>query len=650
MAIRVGEVRLPLAGRSWRGIVLLKHQDEAFRLAEEPRLIVEAPTGGGKTWTAAAPLVDALDRGEGAIFVYPTNALADDQQDSLLDLVRRAGRPVAQVCAKGDLKGDENADVLVWRVHAPALDVSRDEVGGRYRGDVLERMFERLPTRPLWWVVNPDALYLLLLARYRRSPQFWNRLQACPTLVLDEFHLYRGPSLVRALILIELAALLLGTRRFRILSATLADDVRNLLKDRFGFQAIRAEPTPSGHPILHPVDLEVVIGGQGATDGMASRICGLLESLRAEAGRGRGVPLVVLRQSVLATMRLEDELVGRGLSHGEIGVYRGLTNKAIRSMEGKTLVLGTSALEVGVDFRTSRLLFEARSAPAFVQRLGRVGRHEAGWAVFYTDHRVVNVFSRLGDTMNRAELLDLSRRILEPEEGLGGFALSSFGWAVARAALDGLRTRAFEMGAPEMFNRKVDQIERTLRERLWPILHSEQISRAVQTRLATVPWFRGGPGSVKVFDDQECHRRGSKELAEYEVELPVFFRCAVVRGSPKPGRSPVVAGYEKPRKLSLSLRARTAVIAGLHAPSPEELELRVDGQTTPWEHLLRETPHVVGLFPGCLRGHLSWREDVFESSDDRIALLDDDALVGAYVWSKDAVEPDFTSERRPLGR
>jgi hypothetical protein len=53
---------------------------------------------------------------------------------------------------------------------------------------------------------------------------------------------------------------------------------------------------------------------------------------------------------------------------------------------------------------------------------------------------------------------------------------------------------------------------------------------------------------------------------------------------------------------------------GLHAPDGSEIELRLDGATAGWERLLREGEHVVALFPH--------------------ALLDDDAIVGAYLWSR----------------
>jgi hypothetical protein len=43
----------------------------------------------------------------------------------------------------------------------------------------------------------------------------------------------------------------------------------------------------------------------------------------------------------------------------------------------------------------------------------------------------------------------------------------------------------------------------------------------------------------------------------------------------------------------------------------------------------------VGSFPANLRTDLSWREAVFDSDDGRIALLDDGALVAAFIdWRR----------------
>lgn len=611
----------------------MAHQAQCLHLAAEPRVLVEAPTGGGKTWAGAAPLVDgSVERGEGAIFVYPTNALADDQVGSLADVLRRTGCVPANVARDGSVD-EPAADVLLWRVHAGVVDEIQERLGGRTRGQALSRLLERLPLKPIWLVTNPDTLYLLCTARYALSPQIWSRLAAARTLVLDEFHLYRGPPLVRALAMIELARQLLGVERVRLLSATTPDSVRDLLIQRFGFVAVTAIATHDGRVVQHAIELSVEAAlGQAATNRIVSETARLLSTLRGEREPGH-VPLLVLRQSVLATIALEDELVAGGVSRDEIGIYRGLMSRAVRDDENKTLVLGTSALEVGVDFRTKRLVFEASSAAAFAQRLGRVGRHEPGNALFLTNPRVATAFGGVGGC-ERAELLCLAASVLGADDDLPMFPTSPFGRVVAAAAFDALRERGRDIAAPDALFSAIDDAERALFEQLdvrkLPPL--DLMSRAARARLRGSVGFRGGEGTVEVFDVREKQRRASTDLATYEVDLATFFRRAEWRGTPDTGKRPLVVGYSKPRHVAVSLNMASAVGVGLHAPLSEQIEIRVDGKATAWEVLLREREHLVGLFPAHLRGDLSWREDVFESDDGRIALLDDDAVVGAFLY------------------
>lgn len=636
MGVRVAPLRLTLASSRWRGLELMAHQAQCLGMASEPRVLVEAPTGGGKTWAGAAPLVEAaVARGEWAIFVYPTNALADDQIDSLADVLRRAGY-VPGISSDGSVS-EPSADVLLWRAHAGVLDDVQDKLGGRTRGQTMSRLLERLPAKPLWLVTNPDTLYLLCTARYALSAQLWSRLSAARALVLDEFHLYRGPALVRALAMIELARQLLGIQRFRVLSATLPESVRVLLMRRFGFSCVTATAGSEGRIVQHAIDLSVEAAqGEAATDRIVQRATDLLPSLRAERAPGH-VPLLVLRQSVLATIALEDRLVAQGLERDEIGIYRGLMSKTVRDVENKTLVLGTSALEVGVDFKTGRLVLEASSSASFAQRLGRVGRHAPGEALFLTSPRVAAAFGA-DRGCDRAELLQLAGLVLAGDDDLPSFPQSPFARAVAAAAFGALRERGSKLEAPEAFFSAIDDAERALFDQLdvHELPPLELMSRGARARLRDSVGFRGGEGTVEIFDVPEKRRRGSADLARYEVDLATFFRRAEWRGTPDTSRHPLVVGYRKPRRVAIGLNMTSIVGVGLHAPSPDQIELRIDGDPTAWEVLLREREHLVGIFPAALRDALSWREDVFESDDGRIALLDDDAIVAAFLYWKRA--------------
>lgn len=622
----------------WRGLRLMEHQARALGAAQESRLLIEAPTGGGKTWTAAVPLVEASDHGEGAIFVYPTNALADDQERSLCDLAERAGCAVGIVQSDGSWRGAPSAHVLICRVHAGMLDDVHTDLGGRFRGQQLSRLFQQLPPKPVWLVTNPDTLYLLLTARYALSPQIWSRVEPSRTLVLDEFHLYRGPALMRALCLIELAQRLLEVDRVRILSATLPAKTRELLERRLGFSRIEARPASHGRPVQHEVGFRVEAAEwQRATDGMTDVIAEQIGTLRDEARTNPGVPLVALRLSVLSAIALEDALAARGIRHEEIGVYRGLSSRAIRAMDGKSLVIGTSALEVGVDFKTTRLLFEAGSASSFAQRLGRVGRHQPGHAHFFTGARVADGLSHLGEGASRQEIFDRVSRLLGDDDELSEFVLSPWGAAVAAASFDALRSFATKRGNGELLV-TVQSAEREIGVKLFAnqlLLLTETVSHAVRRTLRN-SLFRGTGGAIEVFDVRERMRRGSAELARYEVDLPTFYRRARWEETSGVSSNPTVRAWGSPRRVSLTLRGLTFVESGLHAPTPEQVELRIDGMATQWEKCLLERPHIVGLFPETIRSRLSWRETCFDSDGGRVALLDDDALVAAYISSRNS--------------
>ena len=65
-------------------------------------------------------------------------------------------------------------------------------------------------------------------------------------------------------------------------------------------------------------------------------------------------------------------------AHGLIvGENTGLSGKSAKDKSLLAdLVFGTSTIDVGVDFKINLLIFESSDAGNFIQRLGRLGRHD----------------------------------------------------------------------------------------------------------------------------------------------------------------------------------------------------------------------------------------------------------------------------------
>lgn len=139
---------------------LYRFQEEALKLAREGRhLLIEAPTGSGKTEAFTLPIVDKIlsssQEGTQAVFIYPTKALARDQAAKFRTIEGVTG--VKFRVFDGDTPGKEREEIL------------------RERPEVI--------------VTNPDILNLHLTMP-------WSELKGLATearyLVVDEVHSYTG--------------------------------------------------------------------------------------------------------------------------------------------------------------------------------------------------------------------------------------------------------------------------------------------------------------------------------------------------------------------------------------------------------------------------------------------------------------------------
>jgi CRISPR-associated endonuclease/helicase Cas3 len=65
--------------------------------------------------------------------------------------------------------------------------------------------------------------------------------------------------------------------------------------------------------------------------------------------------------------------------HGlSVGENTGLSSQQTKLASLETdLVFGTSTIDIGVDFKINFLIYESSDAGNFIQRLGRLGRHDS---------------------------------------------------------------------------------------------------------------------------------------------------------------------------------------------------------------------------------------------------------------------------------
>jgi len=132
---------------------------------------------------------------------------------------------------------------------------------------------------------------------------------------------------------------------------------------------------------------------------------------------------------------LQDYFEPRGITVGE---NTGLTNPKERELSRqKHILVGTTTVDIGVDFHINYLIFEAYNAGSFLQRFGRLGRHP-GYPV-YEAHALLPrfVLERLADKfgedaqVERATFNETVREVFPTEQDFKEYTKR---WGVVQVA------------------------------------------------------------------------------------------------------------------------------------------------------------------------------------------------------------------------
>jgi len=360
-------------GNRWQ---LAAHQVQtihALRARTAPIIINQAMTGDGKTLAGRFQL---LSQGKSwrTFAMYPTNELAFDQVQGFDELLGSWQPPGWKNAIHKRLINAQEIDKFSY---ADDIDSTRlEDIRGMLKADYI--------------LTNPDIFHLIMNFAYQQQgiasdilPAFLaNRF---PLYVFDEFHLFGIEQTASVLIAMLLLKYLAGERqapRFLFLSATPQKMLTSLAsRVEFEFEepingcyehgeSIRSEGyrriLQETKLILHTGKLEDWI--QTHFESVIKPF--FLENQPAASG-------LIIANSVAAAHRIYAYLqLPCKAAKINLGINTGLIPKADRSRHFDLLV-ATSTVDVGVDFRINFLVFESRDAASHQQRLGRLGRHRA---------------------------------------------------------------------------------------------------------------------------------------------------------------------------------------------------------------------------------------------------------------------------------
>ncbi len=358
-----GKIPDLLKGKLPTDCKLRNHQVETFNHFNNDNISVifnSAITGDGKSFAALLPVI--CNRNLNAAMMYPTNELITDQF----------------------LKLDKYPGVK---------DVSKDRLYGEaITRLVTETEFSERPLavqsflRNQLLLTNPDLFHLLTSLKYGWKTHLKDKLSHLMSInfdyyVFDEFHTYSTDQIVSILNdLIFLSSRTGEPKKFIFLSATPKDFLLSIIC-RLGGEVVEVkgnysdEPKEDWHQILQPVDLNIDQLTEKIT--AESWVKQNISLIRDFFVRYSGSKSAIIVDSVASAKRLKKFLENE-LKELRIIENTGATGRKERSrlaQEDFDIVVATSTVDVGVDFHINFLVFEAKTAGHFIQRLGRLGRH-----------------------------------------------------------------------------------------------------------------------------------------------------------------------------------------------------------------------------------------------------------------------------------
>lgn len=430
-----------LAARLPKGWKLSQHQLATYQALRDEQVEVvinTAMTGDGKSLAGMLPLL-THSRHNGTLALFPTNEL-------ILDQFRSAGRTLTLW---------ERPEAWAGTLYGARLDELTEEISNR--PDALLKVL----TDHRLILSNPDIFHAIMQFHYQQPGRSRDHVAGklslqIEQLTFDEFHIFDTPQVIAVLV----GLLFLRTQQPKLktlfLSATPSNEAIQLLEradlhnqirlidpQREGWYYHGLNPGPEWRPILQASTLHFATPDAETwvkTDG--ERI--LLDWFRQHRPAAKGALIV---NSVATALRMTERL--RPLFERErltVECNTGITGYRTRQASYQAdLLIATSTVDVGVDFRINFLVFEALNAGTFLQRLGRLGRHsrfidrngvERRFEAF-TAYAIVPqfVYERLsmpeavaahplrdGETYTRADLAQTIQAVFPPPASFSAYA------------------------------------------------------------------------------------------------------------------------------------------------------------------------------------------------------------------------------------
>jgi CRISPR-associated endonuclease/helicase Cas3 len=363
------------------GWTLSWHQAETFKALSDPNVDVvfnTAMTGDGKSLAAYLKVMTGRNY---TLAMYPTNELARDQERQVKDYKD---------------KFQPKYDPQIYRLTGAILEdfVETQNLPSKQQG-----IIDRVDNSEIL-LTNPDIFHYIHSFRYlRRNPKNKNKGdnadklfrkidEAYKLFIFDEFHVFSSPQIASVMNSILLMKHTSVNKKFLFLSATPNEALQDFLyKANLRFRVIdpvsknkyRFSCTENWRQINQPITLvfprELEPNAKASYQWIVENAEEIILKFFLDYPGSKGA---IILNSIASVYKLSELLKPLFEQHNlKVLTNTSLTGETERSqsVDQADLLIGTSTIDVGVDFKINFLVFEAADSGNFIQRFGRLGRH-----------------------------------------------------------------------------------------------------------------------------------------------------------------------------------------------------------------------------------------------------------------------------------
>jgi CRISPR-associated endonuclease/helicase Cas3 len=467
---------------------------EALRNPDIDVVFNTAITGDGKS--LAAYLLAMID-GVSTMATYPTNELARDQQKQVQKY-------------KDEFQPEK--DPQIYRLNAAILEdfIETNKLPTKQSG------LTNLSNQAEILLTNPDIFYYIHDFRYLRrfkkdgktkgenANKLFSKIDDNYNLfIFDEFHVFSSAQVASIFNAILLIKHTVPNKKFLFLSAT----PNNLLMDFCDKSGLNYEP-------INPAEKEKYCFSENGTQwrqisqpitlffpqtlepSLSSSYDWLIENCESVILKFfqdyPGSKGAIILNSIAAVKKLvkhfKDIFKTFNLEVRENTGLTGETEKS-ESVEKADLLIGTSTIDVGVDFRINFLVFEGADSGNFIQRFGRIGRHKDFHPYPYHAYALIPKFivQRLfevdshplhdGETYDR---VSFTKAIDSSYPFVNGFQQYPQRWGAIQSACVHQELRRLTNQYPNAEKNFKDAIEAALKVNIWQKYH--QINQCLEEK------------------------------------------------------------------------------------------------------------------------------------------------------------------------